>query len=82
MRVFSAAGPGSSALTALPALGLLDSVYDNDCAALGRKAFPLRQGFGGQVSARRFRPFAPKTRALSGLGDDEMDFLGTMDTNH
>ena len=57
MREFSAAGPGSSALTALPTLGILDRVPDYDCGALGRKA----------LSERRFRPFASKTRELSGL---------------
>ncbi len=58
MHALSAAGPGSSALTAFPTLGLLDRVHDYDCGAFGRKA----------LSARRFRPFASKTRELSGLG--------------
>ncbi len=31
MYEFSAAGPGSSALTAFPTLGLLDRVHDYDC---------------------------------------------------
>ena len=57
MHALSAAGPGSSALTAFPTLGLLDRVHDYDCGAFGRKA----------LSARRFRPFASKTRELSGL---------------
>ena len=57
MHEFLAAGPGSSALTAFPTLGLLDRVHDYYCGALGRKA----------LSERRFRPFASKTRALSGL---------------
>ncbi len=60
MHEFSAAGPGSSALTALPTLGLLDRVHDYDCGALGSKA----------LSERCFRPFASKTRdsgLLSGL---------------
>ncbi len=38
MHEFSAAGPGSSALTALPTLGLLDRVHDYDCGALGHSA--------------------------------------------
>ncbi len=54
---FSAAGPGPSALTALPTLGLLDRVHDYDCGSLGTKA----------LSAQCFRPFASKRRALSGL---------------
>ena len=57
MHEFSAAGPGSSALTALPTLGLLDRVHDYDCGALGCKA----------LSERCFRPFASKTRELSRL---------------
>ncbi len=52
MHEFSAAGPGSSALTAFPTLGLLDRVHDYDCGALRCKA----------LSERCFRPFASKTR--------------------
>ena len=51
MHEFSAAGPGSSALTALPTLGLLDRVHDYDCGALGRKALS-EQCF--RPSRRRF----------------------------
>ena len=54
----SAAGPGSSALTALPTLGLLDRVHDYDCGP---------SGVNETLSERRFRPFASKTRELSGL---------------
>ncbi len=57
MQALSAAGPGSSALTALPTLGLLNRVHDYASAALGRNA----------LSARRFRLFASTTRELSGL---------------
>ncbi len=58
MHALSAAEPGSSALTALPTLGLLNRVHDYASAALGRNALP----------ARRFRLFASTTRELSGLG--------------
>ena len=54
----SAAGPRSSALTALPTLGLLNRVHDYACAALGRNA----------LSARRLRPFASTPDELCGLG--------------
>ncbi len=57
MHALSAAEPGSSALTALPPLGLLNRVHDYASAALGRNA----------LSARRFRLFASITRELSGL---------------
>ncbi len=57
MHALSAAEPGSSALTALPTLGLLNRVHDYASAALGRNA----------LSARRFRLFASTTRELSGL---------------
>ena len=57
MHALSVAEPGSSALTALPTLGLLNRVHDYASAALGRNA----------LSARRFRLFASTTRELSGL---------------
>ena len=57
MHALSAAEPGSSALTALPTLGLLNRVHDYASAALGRNA----------LSALRFRLFASTTRELSGL---------------
>ncbi len=57
MHALSAAEPGSSALTALPTLGLLNRVHDYASAALGRNA----------LSARRFQLFASTTRELSGL---------------
>ena len=57
MRALSAAQPGSSALTALPTLGLLNRVHDYASAALGRNA----------LSARRCRLFASTMRELSGL---------------
>ena len=58
MHALSAAEPRSSALTALPTLGLLNRVHDYASAALGRNA----------LSARRFRLFASTTRELFGLG--------------
>ncbi len=57
MHALSAVEPGSSALTALPTLGLLNRVHDYASAALGRNA----------LSARRFRLFASTPRELSGL---------------
>ncbi len=57
MHALSAAEPGSSALIALPTLGLLNRVHDYASAALGRNA----------LSARRFQLFASTTRELSGL---------------
>ena len=59
MHALSATEPGSSALTALPTLGLLNRVHDYASAALGRNA----------LSARRFRLFASTTRELSGLDE-------------
>ena len=56
MHALSAAEPASSALTALPTLGLLNRVHDYVSAALGRNA----------LSALRFRLFASTTRELSG----------------
>ncbi len=63
MHALSAAEPGSSALTALPTLGLFNRVHDYASAALGRNA----------LSARRFRLFASTTRELSGLGIGPQD---------
>ena len=63
MHALSAAEPGSSALTALPTLGLFNRVNDYASAALGRNA----------LSARRFRLFASTTRELSGLGIGPQD---------
>ncbi len=60
MQALSAAGPGSSALTALPTLGLLNRVHDYACAALGRNA----------LSARRLRPFASTPYELCGLEEE------------
>ncbi|MFQ5740551.1 MAG: hypothetical protein ACE5JX_16220, partial [Acidobacteriota bacterium] len=53
----STAEPESSALTALPALGLLDVVHDYASGGLGRNA----------LSAPRFRLFATTGCEKSGL---------------
>ncbi|MFQ5741457.1 MAG: hypothetical protein ACE5JX_20870, partial [Acidobacteriota bacterium] len=53
----STAEPESSALTALPALGLLDVVHDYGSGGLGRNA----------LSARRFRLIATTGCEKSGL---------------